>query len=891
MEEIIKILVIQSGEQDYQSLHQALSKRFPVELLPVQNCDRAIATIEQYQDFECIFLDYHLPDGEGITLINKIRSAHIHLPLIFLTTQVDEQIALQLMQAGASDYLDKNQVSDHSLCQSLHHALRVYRAECAAQRATQLLHTSEERYRLILEGSNYGVWDWDLQTQQIYGNQRLWKIVGLSAQEGALDDKVFSQLLHPQDRPKIKQVSKAIWAKQTQELELDLQLHHRSGEYRHFTARGKVLYDPLGKAIRLSGILGDITERKRTEERSHFLAQVTTLLSATVDAQTTLDNLAWLTVSRHLADWCAIDVMGADGYHQRLAVAHVDTTQEDLVWQLSLYHPEAFNLDEERKTLWCASCLDEQGQVAEFLLARLTENQEQLELLKYLGVYSYIFVPLSIGHNYLGSMLLACSQSGRTYTPEDVELAEDLARRAAWALQNAKLYGEAQRASESLRKAIVELGEQQKQLRTLQELTNLLNQRLTDLRDLLKTMADSVCQAIADAQVCFISLTNPQCDRMVLTVIAGENEENWHLEEAFTPPQGWLAQVLLTGEPRLIQAQPQAMEPLKTTPAAIYAVAIESVNSGRLGALAIGNWHHSNAFSEDNRSLLTAVAEQAAIAIDNARLITTLEAREERLELQNQMLAQQNVELERRRHEIHLKNLQLIEAAKLKSQFIATMSHELRTPMNAIIGFSQLLLRQRSHSLASKQEEMVQRILTNGRHLLELISDILDLSKIDANRLELQPEIFDFTDLVAVTVDELRSLAQERQLTLHFSSNLPNSQVVNDRIRCKQIIVNLISNGIKFTETGGIEVNLQPRENDQLELSVTDTGIGISPEQQRHIFDEFWQVDQSTTRQHGGTGLGLAITRSLVGLMHGQIALESELGKGSTFRVILPRKV
>jgi signal transduction histidine kinase len=258
------------------------------------------------------------------------------------------------------------------------------------------------------------------------------------------------------------------------------------------------------------------------------------------------------------------------------------------------------------------------------------------------------------------------------------------------------------------------------------------------------------------------------------------------------------------------------------------------------------------------------------------------------LAFQNNILAQQNQELETQRQQIQVQNVRLLEAAQLKSQFLATMSHELRTPMNAIIGFSQLLLRQQ---LPETQLDMVNRILNNGKHLLALINDILDLSKIEAGRLELKPEKFRISDLLAATVGELRSLADQKRLVLTYKSQLHDPFILNDSSRLRQVIVNLLSNAIKFTETGGVEIEVREVTVDRLVILVKDTGIGIAPHEIPRIFEEFRQLDQSTTRRHAGTGLGLAITRWLVQMMGGQISVTSQLGQGSTFRVDIPREI
>ncbi len=239
---------------------------------------------------------------------------------------------------------------------------------------------------------------------------------------------------------------------------------------------------------------------------------------------------------------------------------------------------------------------------------------------------------------------------------------------------------------------------------------------------------------------------------------------------------------------------------------------------------------------------------------------------------------------------IRNENLQLQEATRLKSQFLAVMSHELRTPMNAILGFSQLLLRHPYNQFPPQARSMVERILSSARRLLTLIEDILDFSKLEAGRLELNLEELNLAELVTTTVEELHCLAQQKNLTVNVYINVKNPQIINDSDRVRQILVNLLSNAIKFTDIGHVNVEVLEIQ-DRVMLIVKDTGIGISEADLKNIFQEFRQLNQCLTRKHGGTGLGLAIVDQLIRLMKGSITVESKLAEGSTFRIELPRVV
>lgn len=278
-----------------------------------------------------------------------------------------------------------------------------------------------------------------------------------------------------------------------------------------------------------------------------------------------------------------------------------------------------------------------------------------------------------------------------------------------------------------------------------------------------------------------------------------------------------------------------------------------------------------------------------AIRVHRAEVLVSIA--NQQLRESNELLIRKNQELEAQRQQIHLQNLKLLEASRTKSQFLTTMSHELRTPLNAIIGFSQLLLRRSKGMLSSQQNDMVERIFNNGKHLLELLNDILDLSKIEAGRLELKPELFNLSHRVNATVEELRSLAEQKHLCLRLQINLPNPQMYADPGRLRQVLVNLLSNAIKFTDQGGVYVEVKELAADWVSITVRDTGIGIAPDQLQQIFEPFRQIDQTTTRRHSGTGLGLAISDSIVQMMQGKITVESVPGEGSTFRIKLPRQL
>jgi signal transduction histidine kinase len=265
-------------------------------------------------------------------------------------------------------------------------------------------------------------------------------------------------------------------------------------------------------------------------------------------------------------------------------------------------------------------------------------------------------------------------------------------------------------------------------------------------------------------------------------------------------------------------------------------------------------------FSEKDIALLKTFADQAVIAIQNARLFREIQDKSRQLEVANQH----------------------------KSEFLANMSHELRTPLNAIIGFSEVLLERMFGELNEKQDDYLKDIHSSGKHLLTLINDILDLSKVEAGRMELERSAFDLPSAISNAMTLVRERAYQHGIKLALGADPNLGEIVADERKFKQILVNLLSNAVKFTPDGGrIDVNAH-RDTDNVAIAVRDTGIGIAREDQDAVFEEFRQVGRNYTNKQEGTGLGLALTRKFVELHGGKIWLESEPGKGSTFTFTIP---
>ncbi len=285
-------------------------------------------------------------------------------------------------------------------------------------------------------------------------------------------------------------------------------------------------------------------------------------------------------------------------------------------------------------------------------------------------------------------------------------------------------------------------------------------------------------------------------------------------------------------------------------------------------------------FHGEDQQLLSALADQAAIAIENAKLFEQVRQHAKELE----------AKVRERTRELEEANLELEAASRHKSEFLANMSHELRTPLNAILGYTELILDKIYGDLPEKIQDVLKRLEQNGRHLLGLINDVLDLSKVEAGQLTLSLNDYSMKDVVQTVFTAVESLAAEKNLELKVRVSPDLTPGKGDEQRIVQVLLNLVGNAIKFTEEGEVRVEVTA-SNGTFLVSVSDTGPGLSEADQERIFEEFHQVDSSSTRKKGGTGLGLSIAKRIVEMHGGRIWVESSLGKGSIFWFTLPVRV
>jgi PAS domain S-box-containing protein len=720
--------------------------------------------------------------------------------------------------------------------------------------AEEALRESEARYRSLLENANDIIYSHDLQGNYLSIN-RAGEIITGYAREEVLGGLNIAKLIAPEHLELAKEMT-ARKLRDPQPTVYEIDIINKDGRRLTLEVSTRISYrNEIPVAV--EGVARDVTERKKKEAAAKFLAESSTTLASSLDYETTLKTVARLAVP-HFADWCGVDMANEGGTLSRLAVAHIDP--EKVSWAHEIYrrYPPAPDETQGIYNVLRTGISEFYPLIPDEMLVAGARDEEHLQIMRAVGLRSAMVVPLKTRGKVLGVLTFVKTESGSHFTPENLALAEDLASRAAMAIDNARLF----RAEHETRRAAERTSDF---LRRLQAVSASLSPALTPKDVAVAVIEQGVVSLGAHAGTVVLLSGATELEIVGTVGFAQKVAERWR---RFSINQSVpIADAIKQKSPVLIESLAAHLDkypglgPLASVTGSQALAAFPLIIEGRtIGAMGL-SFPRAQAYSEDDVAFMLALAHQCAQALERARLYET----EQRLRSQAET------------------------ANRIKDEFLATVSHELRTPLNAIVGWSSLLMTDSLDAAATRRA--IETIGRSAKSQSQIIEDLLDVSRIITGKLSLNTSLTELEPVIRTALESLYPAAESKNITIKSNFASPSQFIWGDADRIQQIMWNLLSNAIKFTPKGGeIEVSLEQIES-QIQIRVSDTGQGISPEFLPFVFDRFSQADGTSTRKFGGLGLGLAIVRHLVEMHGGTVEVESAgLHQGTTFTIVLPVK-
>ena len=721
--------------------------------------------------------------------------------------------------------------------------------------AQEELRKSREQYELAVNGSSSGIWDWDLVSKRIYFSPRWKEMLGYQDGEILNSFDTFRELVHAEDLPRVMEALQRCLRGETKSYEVEFRMWARDASHRWILARGAALRDPGGQPFRMAGSHTDITSVKRAEERLRILE------SAIFHAN---DSVV-------ITEAGSINEPGS-------AIVYVN----EAFCRQTGYRPE-----------------EVVGQSPRMLQGPKTDRRELDRLRKSMEAWLPCSVELvnyrKDGSEYCVEFSIVPIADKSGFHTHWVSVQHDITERKKTDGVQVALsrLGLSLSAATSAAEAASILATEADRVFGWEAFQLLLHDNVKGLVTEILTV-DSI-----EGRPTVLQNSEPKPASPLTLRVIGEGPQIILRDKDRDPSPG----LATFGSIRLSASM--LFVPIRRGSEAFGVV---SVQSCRLGA-----------YTPQDLVTLQIMADYVAAALERIQaqegIRTVNESLEERVHERTEQLGAANTQMsveitERRRIEEELQreraslagqveertrslsdaNKQLGKAAKLKDEFLASMSHELRTPLNAVLGLSEALMEEVYGPVTERQRHSLTGISESGRHLLSLINDILDLSKIEAGKMKLEPGLVDIRALVEMSLRFVKEAAQKKKIQLRHELTAEVETFVGDERRLKQMLINLLSNAVKFTPDGGsIRVSTRLTEDgSSVEFAVADSGIGISPEDLTKLFQSFVQLDSSLSREYSGTGLGLALVRKMAEMHGGTVGVTSQLGEGSRFSFTLP---
>jgi PAS domain S-box-containing protein len=781
------ILLVDDREENLLAL-EAILEPLGHRLVPVTSATAALKQL-LLDDFACILLDVQMPELDGFELAELIkqRERSQHIPIIFVTAlSKEQQHVYRGYSAGAVDYIFKPIDAD-ILRSKVSVFVELWQKSEQLQRQAELLHEQEltalerrgeERYRQLADAMPQIVWTADAEGGANYFNRRWFEYTGMS--EADAGPNAWHRVVHPDDLP--PSIAKREQTLVTGEpFEIEYRFRARGGEYRWHLGRAVPIRDDEGRISFWVGTATDIHDRKLIEDQRAFMIAASDALSRSLDYKETLSQVAAL-AAHDVADWCMAHVVEPDGSIEQVAVVHRDPARVTFAREMQERYPPDPAAPTGAPAVIRSGEPELVPEITDEMVAAGARDELHRDLLLELGLRSYMCVPMRGRERVLGALTFISTEGGRRFGRDELVFAEELAARAASAIENAQLYRQAEARAQAAR--------------------------------VLAAIGDGVVVVDGGGR---IRLWNAAAERITgLGALDVVDRRVADVLPAWTDVASRVP-VARTGEP----------------------VRAESV------PLEVGH-----------RELWLSVS---AVGFEDGTVFAFRDLTEERA------------------------------LETMRQDFVATVSHELRTPLAAIYGAALTLRRGDVELEAQLKEKLLEVIAEESGKLSAIVADLLLASQLDSGRLTAKIQSCDPVAMAQLEIDAARAhLPENIDIVLDAPDDVP--AVAADAGQLRQVLSNLIDNAIKYSPAGGM-VNVAVLSVDHnVRFSISDSGLGIPPSEQRRIFEKFFRLDPDMTRGIGGTGLGLYISRELVRRVDGRIWVESDGSNGSTFHVEVPQE-
>jgi hypothetical protein len=834
----LRLLLIEDRDQDAYLARELLNEAAtsPFELIHEPRLSSGLARLCD-ERFDLVLLDLSLPDSQGTATLQSVLERSTSTPIVVLTGMNDESLSIQAVQMGAQDYLIKWPSDPTLLWRLLHHAI-----ERAAIRAA--LRASEERYQLVLQATNDAIWDYDALGDRLWLSDHFFSLFGHDRAAFGEGIQSWKALLHPDEQEQVIAAVEAATASRQRSWSREYRLRRADGSYAYVLDRANFIYSEAGMFQREVGSIMDITERKVAGEQLRFLAEVGEVLASSLDFQTTLQQVADLAIADS-ADWCLVSILEADGTLDHVVFAHRNPSQLELARELALHY--AFGQDrssplrqvlERREPLLIPEMTEE-------MLNRGNLDPEYIALLRALGVVqaSFLFVPLVARGRGLGVITLAMTESRRRYEPQDLYLAEELARRAAVAIDNARLYQAEKWVRADAERAAARISR-------LQGVTVALANALTqdEVREVM--LAEGVAALQADAGV-LVMLTADQSQLEVMGTVG-------YAPEVVEPFQSFPIAAPLPLADAVRKAEAVWCESLDAFRASYPQFAGSTVvrhqalvslpllvDERAVGALGL-SFVQPQTFSPEDRAMMQTLVQQCTQALERTRMAAAMRWHRERAEvLAQQVIGSQEEERQRLSRELHDEAGQALTALKISLELL-----QADLPERSPVGRESL-----AEAIALADSTMEQ--LRGLAH-------------------DLRPPALDTVGLDATLEGYCQQFARRTHLTVDYTSQEVRAVADAVAIALYRFVQEALTNIAKHARATRVRVRLE-RTAAELSVTVEDDGGGF-------------QMPDGPLGRTPSQGIGLLGMQERLALLHGTLAIYSRPDQGTRLVATIPHE-